>query len=93
MLKYTNQPNIAEEVKIINLYMQDTGFYKKVELSSFYELINLLACYKGIVMALSTEYYCFEKRKFTLDVMNSFFLKQILQLISNVELRLENLKW
>ena len=42
-------------------------------------------------MALSTEYYCFEKKKITPEVMDSLFLKHVLQLITNVELRLEKL--
>lgn len=91
LLKYTPYPCIAKELKTMHLYTKNTGFYKNTTLSYLYCLINLIASYKGIIMALSTEYYCFEKGKFTLEVMNSFFLKRVLHIISNVRFRLENL--
>lgn len=43
-------------------------------------------------MALSTEYYCFEKKKFTPEVLNSLFLSQISRLIDNIKYRLGRLK-
>ena len=92
MLKYANTPNTFEELKIIQEYMKITGFYKSDNLYVLYILINVISCYKGLLMALSTEYYCFEKHKFSLKIMNNLFLENILSLVDNVKFRLEEVK-
>lgn len=92
LLKYYNKPNFDKELKIIDIYIKRTGFYKRNDLLYFNKFINFVACYKGILMALSTEYYCFEKRKFTSEVLDSLFLSQVLKLINNIKYRLERLK-
>ena len=92
LLKYSNNPNKDEELKIIQEYFKITRFYKNSELIYLYNLINIISCYRGLLMALSTEYYCFEKQKFSSEIMDNLFLNKVLLLINNVKCRFEELK-
>ena len=92
LLKYSDEPKQNEELKIIQEYIKITGFYKSSELLCLYNILNVISCYRGLLMALSTEYYCFEKQKFLPKVMDAFFLKKVLLLINNTKYRLKELK-
>ena len=90
--KPTNVLNQNTELKIIYEYINITGFYENNELMALYNILNLISCYRGLLMALSTEYYCFEKQKFLPEVMDTFFLKKVLSLANNAKCRLKELK-
>lgn len=92
LLKYSDEPKQDEELKIIQEYIKITGFYKSSELMCLYNMLNVISCYRGLLMALSTEYYCFENRKFSPEVMDAFFLKKVLLLANNTKYRLKELK-
>ncbi len=92
LLKYSDEPKQDEELKIIQEYIKITGFYKNYELMCLYNTLSMLSCYRGLLMALSTEYYCFEKKKFLPEIMDAFFLKRVLALVNNVKYRLKELE-
>lgn len=92
LLKYSNEPKQNEELNFIQEYIKITGFYKSNELMYLYNILNVISCYRGLLMALSTEYYCFEKQKFSPEVMGTFFLKKVLLLANNVKYRLRELR-
>ncbi len=89
LLKYTAVPVILKEKKILQKY------YFKTEGKKFdklYNLINIIACYKGMEMILSTEYYCFIVNKFSEIVLNNCFMLTLDELNENIKIRMGEVK-
>ena len=89
LLKYSDLPNEQTDLEIVKNYLKITGHSQDIDVKSFCSLLNIVSCFRGIEMALSTEYYCFDKKKFSREVMNKYFIRTILSLLQNIEIRLE----
>ena len=89
-LKKTETYSSISEKRLLKHYFEIIHF--PINLKKFYQTLNILACYQGVKIALSTEYYCFEKHKFSEWDLNAYYLVNIKQLLKNIEQRISYLK-